>query len=45
MNIFEKLTAAERARQLANPEGEVGLAVAEWTTATIARPTPTWSDC
>jgi len=30
VNIFETLTAPERARQLANPEGEVGLAVAEW---------------
>ena len=30
MTIFEALTPAERARQLANPEGEVGLAVADW---------------
>lgn len=30
MAIFETLTPAERARQLANPEGEVGLAVADW---------------
>jgi ubiquinone/menaquinone biosynthesis C-methylase UbiE len=30
MNVMETLTPAERARQLANPEGEVGLAVAEW---------------
>ena len=30
MAIFETLTPAERARQLANPEGAVGLAVAEW---------------
>jgi SAM-dependent methyltransferase len=29
-NIFESLTPAERARQLANPDGDVGLAVAEW---------------
>ena len=30
MAIFETLTPAERARQLANPEGEVGIAVADW---------------
>lgn len=30
MAIFETLTPAERARQLANPEGSVGLAVADW---------------
>jgi len=30
MTIFETLTPAERARQLANPEGAVGLAVADW---------------
>ena len=30
MNIFETLTPVERARQLAHPEGEVGLAVADW---------------
>jgi hypothetical protein len=30
MAIFETLTSAERARQLANPEGEVGIAVADW---------------
>ena len=30
MAIFETLTPAERARQLGNPEGAVGLAVAEW---------------
>ena len=29
MTIFETLTPAERARQLANPEGAVGLAVAD----------------
>jgi ubiquinone/menaquinone biosynthesis C-methylase UbiE len=29
-NVFESLKPAERARQLANPEGETGLAVAEW---------------
>src|ERR1700749_1886637 len=30
MAIFETLTPAERARQLANPEGAVGVAVADW---------------
>ncbi|MDR3476372.1 MAG: class I SAM-dependent methyltransferase [Devosia sp.] len=30
MAVFETLTPAERARQLANPEGAVGLAVADW---------------
>ena len=30
MSVFESLTLAERARQLGNPEGEVGLAVAQW---------------
>lgn len=30
MNIFATLTPAERARQLGNPEGAVGLAVADW---------------
>lgn len=30
MSIFETLTPAERARQLANPEGPVGVAVADW---------------
>jgi ubiquinone/menaquinone biosynthesis C-methylase UbiE len=30
MAIFETLTSAERARQLGNPEGAVGLAVADW---------------
>lgn len=30
MAIFETLTPAERARQLANPDGAVGLAVADW---------------
>ena len=30
MAIFETLTPAEQARQLANPEGAVGLAVADW---------------
>ena len=30
MSVFDSLSQAERARQLANPEGEVGLAVAEW---------------
>src|SRR5208337_2874122 len=30
MAVFETLTPAEQARQLANPEGTVGLAVADW---------------
>jgi ubiquinone/menaquinone biosynthesis C-methylase UbiE len=30
MAVFETLTPAERARQLGNPEGAVGLAVADW---------------
>ena len=30
MPLFETLTPAEQARQLANPEGAVGLAVADW---------------
>jgi ubiquinone/menaquinone biosynthesis C-methylase UbiE len=30
MAIFETLTSAERARQLAKPEGEAGIAVADW---------------
>ena len=30
MAIFETLTPAKRARQLGNPEGAVGLAVADW---------------
>ena len=30
MSLFEMLTPAERARQLANPEGAVGVAVADW---------------
>ncbi|MCV3244025.1 SAM-dependent methyltransferase [Mesorhizobium robiniae] len=30
MAVFETLTLAERARQLGNPEGAVGLAVADW---------------
>jgi SAM-dependent methyltransferase len=34
MAVFETLTPAERARQLANPEGAVGLAVAEWLNET-----------
>ena len=34
MAIFEKLTPAERARQLGNPEGEVGIAVADWLNET-----------
>ena len=28
--IFDTLTSAERAKQLSNPEGDAGLAVAEW---------------
>ena len=34
MAIFEKLTSAERARQLRNPEGEIGIAVADWLNET-----------
>jgi ubiquinone/menaquinone biosynthesis C-methylase UbiE len=34
MAIFEKLTPAERARQLGNPEGEAGIAVADWLNET-----------
>ena len=34
MAVFESLTPAERARQLRNPEGAVGLAVAEWLNET-----------
>ncbi|HVC62465.1 MAG TPA: class I SAM-dependent methyltransferase [Acetobacteraceae bacterium] len=30
MAIFETFTSAERARQLGNPEGVVGIAVADW---------------
>ena len=30
MAVFETLTPAEQARQLANPEGTVGVAVADW---------------
>jgi hypothetical protein len=30
MAVFETLTPAEQARQLANPQGTVGLAVADW---------------
>ena len=30
MAVFETLTLAERAKQLGNPEGAVGLAVADW---------------
>ena len=30
MAVFETLTPAEQARQLANPQGSVGLAVADW---------------
>jgi ubiquinone/menaquinone biosynthesis C-methylase UbiE len=34
MAIFQTLTPAERARQLANPEGDVGRAVADWLNET-----------
>ena len=34
MAVFEALTPAERAGQLRNPEGAVGLAVAEWLNET-----------
>ena len=34
MAIFETLTPAERARQLRDPEGEVGIAVADWLSET-----------
>jgi cyclopropane fatty-acyl-phospholipid synthase-like methyltransferase len=30
MTIFESFTLAEQAKQLRNPEGDIGLAVAEW---------------
>ncbi|HEV2335163.1 MAG TPA: methyltransferase domain-containing protein [Stellaceae bacterium] len=30
MAVFESLTPAERARQLGNPEGTIGIAVAKW---------------
>ena len=30
MNVFNSLSLAEQARQLANPEGSIGVAVAEW---------------
>ena len=33
-NVFASLTLAERAKQLRNPEGEIGLAVAEWLNST-----------
>src|SRR3954454_16224513 len=33
MSVFSSLPPAEQARQLANPEGPVGLAVAEWLNA------------
>jgi ubiquinone/menaquinone biosynthesis C-methylase UbiE len=38
MTVFEALTPAERARQLANPEGAVGLAVAAWLNETNKLP-------
>jgi ubiquinone/menaquinone biosynthesis C-methylase UbiE len=34
MTIFDSLTLAEQARQLRNPEGDIGLAVAEWLNKT-----------
>ena len=34
MAIFESLTPAEQARQLREPEGDIGLAVAEWLNTT-----------
>jgi len=30
MNVFSSLTPAEQARQLANPEGSLGIEIAEW---------------
>jgi ubiquinone/menaquinone biosynthesis C-methylase UbiE len=33
MNVFASLTAAEQARQLANPEGQIGIDVARWLNA------------
>ena len=39
MSVFESLSSAERARQLRNPEGEVGLAVAAWLGETNRQPT------
>jgi ubiquinone/menaquinone biosynthesis C-methylase UbiE len=38
MSVFESLSSAERARQLRNPEGEVGLAVATWLNETNRQP-------
>ena len=38
MSVFETLSSAERARQLRNPEGEVGLAVAAWLNETNQQP-------
>jgi ubiquinone/menaquinone biosynthesis C-methylase UbiE len=37
LSDFESLSSAERARQLRNPEGEVGLAVAAWLNETNRR--------
>lgn len=34
MSVFQSLSSAERARQLRDPEGEVGLAVATWLNET-----------
>jgi ubiquinone/menaquinone biosynthesis C-methylase UbiE len=37
MPVFDSLSSTERARQLRNPEGEVGLAVAAWLNETNRR--------
>jgi ubiquinone/menaquinone biosynthesis C-methylase UbiE len=37
MAVFDSLSSAERARQLRNPGGEVGLAVAAWLNETNRR--------
>jgi ubiquinone/menaquinone biosynthesis C-methylase UbiE len=39
MPVFDSLSSAEQARQLKNPEGEVGLAVAAWLNETNRRGT------
>jgi ubiquinone/menaquinone biosynthesis C-methylase UbiE len=38
MSVFESLSSVERAHQLRNPEGEVGLAVAAWLNETNRQP-------
>jgi len=38
MTVFESLSSAERAHQLRNPEGDVGLAVAIWLNETNRQP-------